>query len=516
MKKSAVNAIYMGTLCAVAYLAVYIARNVLSVVTPQLINNGVYDEAFIGKLSSVYLIFYGVGQLINGVIGDKIKARWMISLGLLFAGATNFVFQFITKAPVSAVVIYGMTGFFLAMIYAPMTKVVAENTELKYATRCSLGYTFSSFLGSPIAGLLAAAMVWQSVFTVSSVALWVMAIVCFVAFLILERKGVVKYGAFKPTEVSNDRKFGNGVKVLIKHEIIKFSLVSILTGVVRTAVVFWLPTYFEQYLGYSEQSATLIFSITTFIISANAFIAIFVYERLRYNMDLTMFIMFATSAVTFFLCFVIYQPLLNIIFMVVAIISANCAATLLWSVYCPTLRETGMVSSATGFLDFLSYMAAALSSLIFGSAVSSLGWGKLILVWTAIMFAGVLISIPLKKKKIGYCCQEEQVDKENQEQKIVEQKENENMSELYTMTIKAVDTDDSGKIKFSPEKVVLSKNQHMAKIQFELLDGAKISDYTIGMGAFTVQLQDNSFIVSVTEGYTLTANERWKISVTVC
>ena len=90
------------------------------------------------------------------------------------------------------------------------------------------------------------------------------------------------------------------------------------------------------------------------------------------------------------------------------------------------------------------------------------------------------------------------------------------MSEIYTMTIKAVDTDDSGKIKFSPEKVVLSKNQHMAKIQFELLDGAKISDYAIGTGAFTVQLQDNSFIVSVTEGYTLTANERWKISVTVC
>jgi hypothetical protein len=58
--------------------------------------------------------------------------------------------------PDAAKFIYGMTGFFLSMIYAPMTKVVAENTEPIYATRCSLGYTFASFFGSPMAGVAAA------------------------------------------------------------------------------------------------------------------------------------------------------------------------------------------------------------------------------------------------------------------------------------------------------------------------------------------------------------------------
>ena len=144
---SAKKAICIGTLCSVSYLAVYFARNILSAVSPQMIENGVFTNEQIGNISSIYFICYAVGQLINGAIGDKIKARYMISCGLLFAGVCNFIFSLISATPDIAIFVYGVTGFFLAMIYGPMTKVVAENTEPIYATRCSLGYTFASFFG---------------------------------------------------------------------------------------------------------------------------------------------------------------------------------------------------------------------------------------------------------------------------------------------------------------------------------------------------------------------------------
>ena len=53
-----------------------------------------------------------------------------------------------------------------------------------------------------------------------------------------------------------------------------------------------------------------------------------------------------------------------------------------------------MVSSATGFLDFMSYVAAAASSTIFANAVSVIGWENLILVWLSLMIFGVIISLP--------------------------------------------------------------------------------------------------------------------------
>ena len=394
LSKKAQNAILIGTLCAISYLAVYVARNILSAVSPQLTENGVFDDAFLGKLSSAYFIFYAAGQLINGAIGQKINARWMISLGLLFAGVANFVFPYITATKTAALSVYGMSGFFLAMIYGPMTKVVAENTEPIHATRVSLGYTFASFFGSPLAGVIAALLAWGSVFIVSSVALIVMAIICFSSFIILERKGIVKYNQYKVSKAK-----GGSIKVLIEHRIIKFALIAFLTGIIRTAVVFWLPIYIKDYLGYSSEISATIFSVATFVMSFTTFIVIFIYERLKYRMDLTLLLMFISSTVFFILVYVFSQPVLNIAFMVLAVMASNGAATMLWSVYCPSLRDTGMVSGATGFLDCLSYIGAAISSAIFGNAVSAIGWGNLILVWAALMLCGIVVALPYRKWK---------------------------------------------------------------------------------------------------------------------
>lgn len=394
ISSNAKKAIYIGTLCSVSYLAVYFARNILGAVTPHMIEDG-FSESYIGNVSSVYFICYAVGQLVNGIIGDKIKAKYMICFGLLLSGISNVIFPFTAEvSPAGANAIFGCTGFFLAMIYGPMTKVVAENVEPIYATRCSLGYTFASFLGSPMAGLAAALLVWQGVFFASTVFLVVMAVLAFVIFMIFEKKKIVAYNRFK---VQKEEK-GGSIGVLIKHRVIRFTLISAITGVTRTTVVFWMPTYFKQYLGFSADTAALIFTVASFIISFSTFLAVFVYEKLKHNMYRALFAFFLVSAVFFILMYFIKIPSVNIVLFVVAVLTADAAAAIMWSIYCPRLRDTGMVSSATGFLDFISYISAALSSMIFANAVSSIGWGNLILVWFALMAFGTVISIPGKKK----------------------------------------------------------------------------------------------------------------------
>lgn len=387
------HAIQLGGLCSIAYLAVYIARNVLGSASPQMIAEGIFTESQIGSLSSVYFVAYAVGQLINGIIGDKVKSKYMISLGLILAGICNAAFAALSANPLASTITYAMTGFALAMIYAPMTKVVAENTEPVYAPRCSLGYTFASFLGSPLAGILAAFLVWQGVFAASSAALLLMGAACFVSFTVMERKGRIAYGKYDLPKES-----GGSIRTLIRHRIIRFTLIAMLTGVVRTTVVFWLPTFIAQYLGFSPKDAALLYTVSTFAICAAAFIAIFVYERLGSNMDLSLLLFFAAAALCFLLVYLIHSPALCILFMVLAIIAANCASTMLWSIYCPSLRDTGMVSGATGFLDFASYMAAAASSSLFSNAVEVIGWGPLILVWCGLMALGIPVSLPWRKK----------------------------------------------------------------------------------------------------------------------
>lgn len=389
---AAKKAVMIGSMCSISYLAVYVARNILSAVSPQMIESGAFTTENIGTLSSIYFTTYACGQMINGRIGDKIKSKYMISLGLMLAGVCNMLCATVTNTIYASYLFYGLTGFFLSMIYGPMTKVVAENTEPLYATRCSLGYTFSSFLGTPLAGVLAALMVWQGVFASSSIMLLTMGAVCFVVFSLYERKGIIEYGKY--TRNAHD---GNAVKILIKHQIIRFTFIAILTGTVRTTVVFWMPTYLTQYLGFSTDRSAMIFTVSTFIISTTTFIAVFIYERLGRNMHLTVRLAFISSSLCFLVVYLLKAPLLNIIFLVLAIMSCNCAACMLYSRYCPGLRDTGMVSSATGFLDFCSYMSASISSTLFANAVSSIGWGNLILVWMGLMLAGIVVALPYDK-----------------------------------------------------------------------------------------------------------------------
>lgn len=396
MKPAVKNAFILGGMCSLSYLAVYVARNILGAVTPGMIEGGSFSKELIGGLSSLYFITYAVGQLINGIIGDKIKAKYMISLGLILAGICNFLFSLADGSPFFSYLSYGLTGFFLSMIYGPMTKLVAENTEPIYATRCSIGYTFASFIGTPMAGLFAMFLAWKGVFTLSSATLIGMGAICFIAFEMMERKGILRYGQYKPKDAASK---AGGIKLLIQYRIIRFSFISAITGIIRTSVVFWLPTYFSQRLGFSTEKAAFLFTLASVLLSCCIFAAIFLYERLRYNMELAMLICMVLSAITFFGAWLVEDRITNAILITVAIFAADCTSSLLWSRYCPSLRDTGMVSSATGFLDFLSYMAAAAASTLFANAVDSIGWGNLVLVWTALSVLGIFCTVEFKKRK---------------------------------------------------------------------------------------------------------------------
>ena len=282
------------------------------------------------------------------------------------------------------------------MLYAPLVKLIAENTHPIYTTRCCLGLTFASLLGVPTAGVAALFFNWENVFRLCGVILIMMGAICFFVLVLFEKRGIIKYKT-----VPKKQKQGGSIKVLVEHSIIKFTFVSALTGIVRTSVVFWVPTYLSQYLGFSTGMAATVFTVMSFVQSASPYINnMIIYEHmLKRNMNRMIFLSFSLSAISFVMMFVVHNPFMNMVFLLLALMTANGASEMIWSVYCPSLRDTGMVSSATGYLDFISYGAAGLANLVFANAVAQIGWGNLILVWATLMFAGVIIFMPLKNKK---------------------------------------------------------------------------------------------------------------------
>ena len=392
------KAISMGAVCALSYLACYFARNLLSAVTPYMLEGG-FTVEFIGVMSTACMLSYAIGQLINGFIGDHVPAKFMISGGLCFSGVCNLLLHLFATEGVMLPA-YALSGFFLSMIYAPIVKLVAENTLPRYASRCCLGFTFASLFGTPLAGLAAVVFQWRTAFLVCAAALLVMGIGCFLFLSLLESKG---YMARRRLQ-NGEKPRGVNLRKLLDHDIVRFCFISVLTGIVRTSVMFWVPTYLAQNLGYTSDEAAQLFMGISLIYSMSPWLNnLVVYDIvLRRNMYLMLKLSFGGSAVFFILMLVTGagMPVVNMLVLVLALIACGGASNMLYSVYCPSLKATGSVSSATGFIDFLSYAAAALANLLFANAIETIGWSNLIIVWAALMAVGCLIVLPVRRKAV--------------------------------------------------------------------------------------------------------------------
>lgn len=105
------NAFQIGAISTIVYLVCYFAKNILSIISPQMVENAGVSLEYIGTLSTANMLFYAGGQLINGIIGDKLKGKYMIGGGLALAGLCNIIIGLI-HTPSVMLVAYSASGFF--------------------------------------------------------------------------------------------------------------------------------------------------------------------------------------------------------------------------------------------------------------------------------------------------------------------------------------------------------------------------------------------------------------------
>lgn len=127
MGKKVQSAWRIGSLCIATYLASYVTRNILSVSTPEMIKEAFFTKEYTGLLSSVCFIFYAVGQLINGFIGDTVHPKYMIIMGLGISSISTFAIPLFDNRIIHFTA-FALIGFGLSMLRGPLMKVISENT----------------------------------------------------------------------------------------------------------------------------------------------------------------------------------------------------------------------------------------------------------------------------------------------------------------------------------------------------------------------------------------------------
>ena len=388
------NAIKIGFVCVFTYLACYYLRNVLGVFTPQMLETGLFDKQGVALLSSVYMISYAAGQLVNGTLGDYIKPKYMVLIGLSLSGTAMTVFGFVRVTAVG-IACFVVLGIGLSMLRGPLVKVISENSLPKYARISCICLSFMSFFGSFVAGLFAIWLKWNTAFVVSGILSYSMAIFGFVFLTLLEKRGIIKSVALeKGKKIKIDIL---GVFKIEKFPI--FLLIGMVIEISATSINFWIPTYISEHLGFASNISGVLFSVISFAKAFCLVLCLPMFRLFRENDVKLVRVMFIVAAVFYGAMFFVENVWLNIILFIIALMATSIAASTLWSIYIPSLGKTGKVSSANGVMDSSGYVAAAISNVLFATIMDHFGWNGMIITWGAVMLFGVVATIFAGMKK---------------------------------------------------------------------------------------------------------------------
>lgn len=171
-------------LCCAIYFVSYITRLDFSATMAEIIQEGVLSESSAGLIGTILFIAYGSGQIVSGILGDRISPGLLIVIGLSVASFVNFIFPCFGKVEVLCVV-WGINGFAQAMLWPPMVKLLARYLKGDAYSKGAFWVISASQIATIAIYLIVPLCIrwlgWQSVFIIAGS---LAAVVCVYAFLV--------------------------------------------------------------------------------------------------------------------------------------------------------------------------------------------------------------------------------------------------------------------------------------------------------------------------------------------
>lgn len=397
-------------LCWLAYAASYVTKLCFSICMNSMISRGMFDEAFGGAIGTALYASYGIGQLVNGWLGDKISPKYMVGIGLSIASAMDILMALATNKYI-LLVIWCVEGVGCSMLWAPILRCVSEYLPPKErdtaGTWISATIPVGTIVSYVVGGIFLDALGYRAVFTVSGL---IGALFAFVWIFGMHSLGDY-FTSFK-SKAENASSKAREVNLISVYDLVRLVFSSgaamaivciFFNGILKDGVTLWLPTYLSETFALSDSTVSWVMNIIPIINLAGAFVAVQINKRIAKNEFLTMALMFAVSfiGIVSLYFFGKFNVILAVIFMSLSTSSMLGANTMLLTFVPMFFTKVGRVSAFTGFLDAVSYLSSAVSAMAIGLIAGTHGWSTTVIVWAAIAFGGIFFStliFPVWKK----------------------------------------------------------------------------------------------------------------------
>ncbi|GLC81103.1 MFS transporter [Lacrimispora brassicae] len=388
-------------LCWLVYCVSYIGRLNYSSAMAQIISEHILTASQAGFISMAYFFAYGIGQMINGFLGDRVNPKRMIFVGLFCSGLANIAMSISHSAPWMALS-WGANGYFQAMIWAPIIRIFAEMLHGEDRVNCSVNIVSSQIIGTLIAYLLSAGVLavaaWPGVFIAAAILLAATSFLWSIGFWDICRHGetAVEESGIKETSRQEEEQVQTSFgKLMVTSGILTLLIPIMVHGMLKDGVTSWVPTYISEVFGIAASFSVLLTSILPVINLSGAYLARFVYRKTGEKIGLSVFSFFASATAGLLLLCRLgsRSPVITACFLAMITASMMAVNTLVVNIYPLRFSRQGRVSGVSGFLNAMAYLGTAISTFSIGLMVEYRGWQTTIYVWLAVTVLAGLICL---------------------------------------------------------------------------------------------------------------------------
>ena len=381
-------------LFAITYMVSYLTRINYGAVISEVVTDTGYTKDLLAMAVTGSFITYGVGQIVSGIIGDRISPKKLITLGFIVTTVMNLL-MILCANPWQMLIVWCINGFAQSFMWPPLVRLMSALVSREDYKGVSTKVAWGSSIGTMVIYLVSPVLIslsgWRSIFIFSAVSAVLM---------------IFAWNRFCPeiqTEKTAREKKQRVKSPLFAPVMLCIMVAIILMGMLRDGVTTWMPSYIAETYNLSN-AVSILTGVVLPVFSILCFQVVNRLYRKNFSNPITCgALIFAVGAAALGLVITTGKvAALSVLFLALLTGAMHGVSLMLIMMVPAYFDRYGNVSTASGVLNSCTYIGSAAAT--YGIALLSerLDWSVTLWVWFAIAVAGTVLCFlcigPWKKK----------------------------------------------------------------------------------------------------------------------
>lgn len=384
-------------LLAATYMVSYITRTNFGAIVSEISHATGFSKSLLSMPLTGSFVTYGLGQLLSGVLGDRISPKKLVSLGLVVTVAMNALIP-LCSSPWMMMGVWCVNGLAQAFMWPPivrmMTTLLTAEDYKKTATQVSCAGPAGTILIYLLAPVIIAVMNWRATFYFSAI----VGVIMLILWNTMAKD--IQSGARKCAKSAQRGSIG----LILSPLVLSVLFLIILQGMLRDGITTWMPSFISESFHLGNEISILSGVLLPIFSIACIQFTNWLYRKKLTNPLVCSGVLFGAGAVFAFALYLCCgnNVVFSVLFSAALTGCINGVNLLLIGMVPQYFERFGNVSTMSGILNSCTYIGSALSTYGFAALSEGIGWSNTIFLWFAIALAGCIICLvcirPWKRK----------------------------------------------------------------------------------------------------------------------